>query len=340
MISSDGVNYKNTPISKLLNEGIYFTESLPKDTRFVKVVFPQTHDYTDYITSKGVKLEFVGNDYIGITNAYFTGGNAKDQYKHILDYREIYEENEGLDGALNENSKNILGVVDYLEDTLNAQSISDTADGSKLTGFVINPMYLQFETKVAQPYVTYEVVPGTAFKAEFALDAMNTFKYSESCVLKVLSCATNSKNPSDWKEITDSFSYQVYDGGKYNTFAEFSTPNVGSKTNYIKILYPQTGDLSILSNGGTGVGADYFALTGVKATLKNYSAEYNKKEEDYNFIDSMMPKEEIVIKTSEKKGLTAVQLGLIIGGAALLTAACVFTVVFIYVKKRKRRSGI
>ena len=140
--------------------------------------------------------------------------------------------------------------------------------------------------------------------------------------------ASETGEDGTWKEITKYF----YSDVANNSMTQYYVNNVGEKTNFIKIVYPNDGDLVAQGKAEGTSGADFFTLKEVKATLVNYDPTW---EETFEKVDFSKPDTDNNVDNNNVVVNAFNWLWVIIPAAAVLVLAAAAVVIFIIIKKKK-----
>ena len=140
--------------------------------------------------------------------------------------------------------------------------------------------------------------------------------------------ASETGEDGTWKEITKYF----YSDLANNSMTQYYVNNVGDNTNFIKIVYPNDGDLVAQGKAEGTSGADFFTLKEVKATLVDYDPEW---EEEFANVDFTKPDGDKDDNDSNVVVNPFNWLWVIIPAAAVLVLAAAAVVIFIIIKKKK-----
>lgn len=254
----------------------YQIDNLPEGVKYIKIELPNDRCYAGYVTNKGVRLSYIGNDYIGIRKIAFTPKEAN-TYEHDINYTDIYNKyaEDGIPGDITDTVKSVLGLYDYSKEALTMQSYQGLVNGDLVTRYVmqIRSSYLISQTKLDRCYVTYNVKPNTSFESVmFASDSQLCYS-APNLMMKAYVSPTGQDGT--WTEVKDVWAYMVNNELSLNAKLKLTIDNVGANTNFVKIEFPQDGDYGLINPEATQkVGNDFFAIESVKATLVNYSDKF------------------------------------------------------------------
>jgi len=253
-----------------------------ENVKYVKIEMPNDRTYAGYVTNKGVRLSYIGNDYLGIRKIAFTP-REENVYEHTVSFTEIYNKysDYSIPDDISDEVKSVLGLYDYTPEALTVQEYQGLIDGVLSSRYImqIREAYVVGQTKLDRCYITYNVKPGTAFEATmFAND--DILSYSAPNIRMKAYVSPTGKDGS-WTEVTDVFSYVRNNELSIDTKIRLTIDNVGEDTNFVKLEFPQDGDYGIINPAATQqVGHDFFGIESVRATLVEYDGTFEgvKKE--------------------------------------------------------------
>ena len=140
--------------------------------------------------------------------------------------------------------------------------------------------------------------------------------------------ASETGEDGTWKEITKYF----YSDAGNNSMTEYYVNNVGDKTNFIKVVYPNDGDLVAQGKAEGASGAGFFTLKEVRASLVNYDPTWEEKTDKVDFtkpnLNNKVDNDNVQVNVFN-------WLWVIIPAAAVLVLAAAAVVIFIIIKKKK-----
>ena len=244
MLDVKPVSTVNSAIGK---DDIYEFE-IGKKVKYIKIVFPQTGN-CDGTPGKGL----AGNDFIGISQLGFTPGddnfyNPYGNYKfaNTVDFSKM--KNSMVTAEVANNS----GIYQCEPQRL-------AVSGGSLQ---VNYEYLRLFEKLDKPYVVYSVKPGTTFQAVVNYSATReamSIATGEDFSIRLYISQDNVNWSSADTIITNSVDSEIY-----------TIKNLPTNVKFVKIEFPQNGDMSLLSNGITPyVGNDFVGVKKVSYTSGN-----------------------------------------------------------------------
>jgi hypothetical protein len=300
-------------------------DALPSGVKYVKVEYPHDHDMRGDMTAYGTVTDLLGNDNCGIKRIYFTADDHTN-FEHEIQHGYYIEEfGDDFPENVTEDVAKVFGFYDY---TKNAFKIHDYTDSEANDGRVaIKENYLYNKEKIDNPYIVYNVVPGTEFYMKVATSS-GPSRLSIMPTARMKLFASETGEDGTWKEITKYF----YSDVANNSMTQYYVNNVGEKTNFIKIVYPNDGDLVAQGKAEGTSGADFFTLKEVKATLVNYDPTW---EETFEKVDFSKPDTDNNVDNNNVVVNAFNWLWVIIPAAAVLVLAAAAVVIFIIIKKKK-----
>ncbi len=304
-------------------------DKLPAGVKYVKVEFPHDHDMRGDVTAAGKVHGLLGNDNCGLKKIFFTGDDHHD-YKHIIQHGYFFEEFEDFPEDIDEKNAKVLGLYDY---TKNAFKLGDYTNSEANDGRItIKETYLFNKTEVDPIYVTYNVVPGTEFFMMVPTSATaSRLTIMPTARMKIY--ASETGKDGSWTEIKNYF----FTDRENNAQTTYYINNVGAKTNFIKVVFPNTGDLVAQGLAEGASGATFFMIKEIRATLVDYDPTWEGKTEEHNF-------KKPTLNNKVDSGNTVVVnpfnwLFVIIPAAAVLLLGAAALVIILIIKKKKKAAN-
>ena len=313
----------------------FFMDKVPDNVKYVKILYPQTRDYTNFVTPNGTKLLYVGNDFCALTKIYYNAGAVvQPKYDQYLDYYSIYQEYKaGMPEQLSSKNQKILGISNFTD------SAFQYSTGG--LGLIVREKYVFGQQKVEKPTLIYNVKPGSAFEASVLVKEPDAFVYGSNYKVRIYT----SSNGTNWR-LADSEEYGYIISGSYIYNLFYKLSNVGSKTNWVKVEFPQYCDGSYIVGDKAKNVSQLFILQHIKASIVNYEAKFEEETKSDGMAIFIEPNtdEKNYYRTYRKQTIvekipfTTLEIVLMCVGAAAVLAGGAVTAVII-VKKRKKKGN-
>ena len=299
-------------------------DKLPAGVKYVMIEYPHNRDLRDYVTKEGVEIKVLGNDNCGIKRLGYTPDDHFN-FEHTIQHGYFFENYENFPEDVTEDTAKVLGFYDY---TKNAFTVNDYTDSDMNDGRIaIRENFLYNKAKVDNPYIVYNVKPGSEFYIQVATSAgVSRLTLMPTARMKLF--ASETGEDGTWKEITKYF----YSDAGNNSMTEYYVNNVGDKTNFIKVVYPNDGDLVAQGKAEGASGAGFFTIKEVRASLVNYDPTWEEKTDKVDFtkpnLNNKVDNDNVQVNVFN-------WLWVIIPAAAVLVLAAAAVVIFIIIKKKK-----
>jgi len=299
-------------------------DKLPAGVKYVMVEYPHNRDLRGYVTKAGIEIKVLGNDNCGIKRLGYTSDDHFN-FEHTIQHGYYFENYDEFPEDVTEETAKVFGFYDYTKNafTVHDYTSSDANDGR----IAIRENYLYNKEKIDNPYIVYNVKPGTEFYIQVATSSgVSRLNLMPTARMKLF--ASETGEDGTWTEITNYF----YSDVGNNSMTEYYVHNVGAKTNFIKIVYPNDGDLVAQGKAEGASGADFFTLKEVRASLVNYDPTWEEKSDKIDFtkpnLNNKVDNDNVQVNVFN-------WLWVIIPAAAVLVLAAAAVVIFIIIKKKK-----
>ena len=208
-------------------------------------------------------------------------------------------------------------------------------------GLIVREKYVFNQQKVEKPTLIYNVKPGSAFEASVLVKEPDAFVYGSNYKVRIYT----SSNGTNW-QLADSEEYGYIISGSYIYNLFYKISNVGSKTNWVKVEFPQYCDGSYIVGDKAKSVSQLFILQHIKASIVNYEAKFEEETKTDGMAIFIEPNTDEVNydKTYRKQTIvkkipfTTLEIVLMCVGAAAVIAGVTVTAVII-VKKRKKKGN-
>ncbi len=305
-------------------------DKLPAGVKYVMVELPHNRDMRGYVTQKGEKMIFLGNDWCSLRQLYFTSKEHV-TYNTQINYGNYFALEYGIDfptDISSENSK-VLGIHSYTPD---AFLIKDHTNGENIDGRIyIKESYIYNKKEVDAPYLVYNVEPNSPFYMGVGLSsAVGRIRDMASARMRLYVSETG--NEGSWKEFTN----YTYVENATNSFSGYYADNLGAKTKFVMIVFPINGDLTLndkVDSAGIS-GSNYFSIRNISTNIVDFDPSWETNTGDFIItypnkeLQTVVPGEVIVVPFN--------WLYVIIPVAALVVLAGAALVVILIIKKKKK----
>ncbi len=300
-------------------------DKLPAGVKYVMIEYPHNRDLRGYVTKAGIEIQVLGNDNCGIKRLGYTSDDHFN-FEHTIQHGYYFENYDEFPEDVTEDTAKVFGFYDYTKNafTVHDYTSSDANDGR----IAIRENYLYNKEKVDNPYIVYNVKPGTEFYIQVATSSgVSRLTLMPTARMKLY--ASETGKDGTWTEITNYF----YSDVANNSMTEYYVHNVGDKTNFIKIVYPNDGDLVAQGKAEGASGADFFTLKEVRASLVNYDPTWEEKSDKIDFtkpnLNNKVDNDNVQVNVFN-------WLWVIIPAAAVLVLGGAAVLIIVLVKKKKR----
>jgi hypothetical protein len=251
------------------------------------------------------------------------------EYKSEINYGNYFDkEKYGSSFPTNIDAENnkVLGLYAYTPGAfaIKDYTSSDTPDGR----ITIKENYLFNKKEVDTPYLVYHIEPNSPFYMGVNVSGVGRVYAMPNGRLRLYVSETGKDG--SWTEFTN----YTYVENQAHTFGRYFADNLGAKTNYLMIVYPITGDLSLdpTINAKGASGANFFEIRDIFTNVVNFDPTWDDKN-DYVFIHPNGEQQVII------PGQVTVNpfnwLFVIIPAAAVLVLAAAAVVIILIIKKKK-----
>jgi len=304
---------------------------LPAGVKYVKLELPINRNMIGCpVGNEGLGTAYTGNDFCGIRH-FYCNVDEHVEYKSEVNYGNYFDtEKYGSTFPTNITAENekVLGLHSYTPGAFEIKDYtsSDTPDGR----IMIKESYLFNKKEVDAPYLVYNVEANSPFYMGVNVSGIGRLSAMPAGRLRLYVSETGKDG--SWTEFT---SYTYIENHEH-TFARYFADNLGAKTNYLMIVFPVTGDLSldktINAKGATGAG--FFAIRDIYTNIVDFDPTWDDKN-DYVFIHPNNEQQVIIPGAVTVVPTNWWLIGGIIAGAVVLAAAVAFIIILIVKKKKK-----
>lgn len=304
-------------------------EKLPAGVKYVKVELPINRNMISCpVGNEGLATCYTGNDFCGIRRFYFNADEHV-EYKSEINYGNYFDKEKygsSFPTSISAENNKVLGLYSYTPGAFEIKDYtsSDTPDGR----ITIKESYLFNKKEVDAPYLVYNVEPNSPFYMGVNVSGVGRLSAMPGGRLRLYVSETGKDG--SWTEFTN----YTYVENQAHTFGRYFADNLGAKTNYLMIVYPITGDLSLdpTINAKGASGANFFEIRDIFTNVVNYDPTWDDKN-DYVFIHPNGEQQVII------PGQVTVNpfnwLFVIIPAAAVLVLAAAAVVIILIIKKKK-----
>ena len=305
---------------------------LPAGVKYVKLELPINRNMISCpVGNEGLATCYTGNDFCGI-RYFYCNVDEHVEYKSEVNYGNYFDkEKYGSSFPTNitaENNK-VLGLYSYTPGAFEIKDYtsSDTPDGR----ITIKESYLFNKKEVDAPYLVYNIEPNSPFYMGVNVSGVGRLSAMPSGRLRLYVSETGKDG--SWTEFTN----YTYVENQAHTFARYFADNLGAKANYLMIVFPITGDLSLdkTVNAKGASGANFFEIRDIYTNVVDFDPTWDDKN-DYVFIHPNG--EQQVIIPGQVTVTPFNWLWVIIPAAAVLVLAAAAVVVILIIKKKKKNA--
>lgn len=304
---------------------------LPAGVKYVKLELPINRNMIGCpVGNEGLVTCYTGNDFCGIRH-FYCNVDEHVEYKSEVNYGNYFDtEKYGSTFPTNITAENekVLGLHSYTPGAFEIKDYtsSDTPDGR----IMIKESYLFNKKEVDAPYLVYNVEANSPFY--MGVNASGVGRLSAMPAGRLRLYVSETGKDGSWTEFT---SYTYIENHEH-TFARYFADNLGAKTNYLMIVFPITGDLSLdkTVNAKGSSGAGFFAIRDIYTNIVDFDPTWDNKNE-YVFIHPNNEQQVIIPGAVTVVPTNWWLIGGIIAGAVVLAAAAAFVIILIVKKKKK-----
>ncbi len=305
---------------------------LPAGVKYVKLELPINRNMIGCpVGNEGLGTAYTGNDFCGI-RYFYCNIDEHVEYKSEINYGNYFDtEKYGSTFPTNITAENdkVLGLYSYTPGAFEIKDFtsSDTPDGR----IMIKESYLFNKKEVDAPYLVYNVEANAPFYMGVNVSGVGRLSAMPAGRLRLYISETGKDG--SWTEFTN----YTYVENQAHTFARYYADNLGAKTNYLMIVFPITGDLTLdeTINAKGASGAGFFAIRDIYTNVVDFDPNWDNKN-DYVFIHPNNEQQVII-----PGAVTVVPfnwLYVIIPAAAVLLLAAAAVVIILIIKKKKKNT--
>ncbi len=303
---------------------------LPAGVKYVKLELPINRNMIGCpVGNEGLATAYTGNDFCGIRH-FYCNVDEHIEYKSEINYGNYFDtEKYGSTFPTNITAENdkVLGLYSY---TPGAFEIKDYTSSDEPDGrIMIKESYLFNKKEVDAPYLVYNVEANSPFYMGVNVSGVGRLSAMPAGRLRLYVSETGKDG--SWTEFTN----YTYVENHSHTYARYFADNLGAKTNYLMIVFPITGDLSLdkTVNAKGATGAGFFAIRDIYTNIVDFDPTWDDKN-DYVFIHPNNEQQVIIPGAVTVNPVNWWLIGGIIAGAVVLAAAAAFVIILIIKKKK------
>ena len=303
---------------------------LPAGVKYVKLELPINRNMIGCpVGNEGLATAYTGNDFCGIRH-FYCNVDEHIEYKSEINYGNYFDtEKYGSTFPTNITAENdkVLGLYSY---TPGAFEIKDYTSSEEPDGrIMIKESYLFNKKEVDAPYLVYNVEANSPFYMGVNVSGVGRLSAMPNGRLRLYVSETGKDG--SWTEFTN----YTYVENHSHTYARYFADNLGAKTNYLMIVFPLTGDLTLdeTVNARGSSGAGFFAIRDIYTNIVDFDPTWDDKN-DYVFIHPNNEQQVIIPGAVTVNPVNWWLIGVIIAGAVVSVAAAAFAIILIIKKKK------